>query len=161
MVTVDTRQLAKMTRALAHIKNGVPKAMSPAINRAIAKGRTEVKREIRKEYLIKAKDIPIKTQMANRSSLKGGIEVTQGMLGLDKFQLRPRMGSGRPRRMIYARVKKGGGGLLPGAFFIPSGGPYGRIGPSRFPIYKMATISAAIMASQPTVGPAINKAMGK
>jgi hypothetical protein len=57
-------------------------------------------------------------------------------------------------------VKVGGGGDLPGAFYIPSGGPYVRTSANRFPIQKLMTIGASIMASQPSVGPAVQKAMG-
>jgi hypothetical protein len=161
-ITIDTHQMAKMVSTLGHIKDGVPKAMAPAINRALASGRTVVKREIRKEYTIKAKDIPVAVHNASRGSLSGEVSISQGMLGLDKFNVRPRgVQHGKKRKPLFVQVKKGGGGTIPHAFFIPQGGPYSRIGPSRFPILKLATIGAAIMASQPHVGPEVNRVMGE
>jgi hypothetical protein len=163
MVAMDigAKDIARLHRVLDHIKNGVPKVLAPAINRALAKGRTTVKREIRKDYTIKAKDIPIAVRRASYGSLNGEIKIQQGMLGLDKFNVRPRgVQHGKKRRPIFAQVKKGGGGIIQSAFYIPQGGPYSRIGPSRFPILKLATIGAAIMASQPNVGPQVNKDMG-
>jgi hypothetical protein len=45
---------------------------------------------------------------------------------------------------------------------VPSGyiGPFTRVGKARLPIRKRIAIGAPIMASQPNVGPAVNKAMG-
>jgi hypothetical protein len=162
-LTIDTRQLQKLQRALGHIKNGVPRALAPAINQALNKGRTEVKREIRKEYIIKAKDIPIRISGANRTRLGGSIIIEQGMLDLNKLRVTPMAPVRRKGRHVFAQVRTGGGGVMPGAFVIAAGsyvGPFVRRGPANLPIRKLITISAAIMASQPTVGPAVNKAMG-
>jgi hypothetical protein len=164
-ITIGTGQIAKLQRALGHIKNGVPKALSPAINRALNTGRTVIKREIRKTYLIKAKDIPIQVKGSTRSTLGGEIIVRQGMLDLNKFAVRPMFPvRGKNRKPVWAQVRKGGGGTMPGAFVsaVPSGyvGPFIRKGSSRLPIQKLITIGAGIMASQPSVGPEANKAMG-
>lgn len=156
-----TPHLEKAQRALAHIKNGVPRALAPAINRALASGKTAVKREIRKQYLIKAKDIPMTVQRANYGNLGGSIVIKDGMLPLEKFNVRPRGVQKRKNRsLVFAQVKKGGGGTLKSGFMIPRGGPYSRIGPERHPIFLMKTIGAAIMASQPAVGPVANQRMG-
>jgi len=42
---IDTRELKNLHRALDGIVQGVPKALAPAINRALATGRTTVKRD--------------------------------------------------------------------------------------------------------------------
>lgn len=164
-IQIHPVQWEQMKLSLAHIKNGVPKVLVPSINRALASGRTVVKREIRETYTIKAKDIPVAMNKATYANATGNIEVKQGMLGLDKFRVRPSGFSsgrtGKKQRPIFAQVKKGKGGIIKSAFWIPQGGPYSRIGPSRFPIFKIATISAAIMASQPTVGPKVNRKMGE
>jgi hypothetical protein len=160
-LTIHSGQLQKLQRVLGHIKNGVPRAVVPAINRSLSSGRTVVKREIRKEYLIKAKDIPTTIRRATYGSLSGQIRIEQGMLPLSNFKVVPRgIQRRKNKRPLFAQVKKGGGGVIKSAFFIPGGGPYSRIGPSRHPIYLLKTISAAIMATQPSVGPAANKAMG-
>ena len=177
-LTIGTKQLAKLQRTMQGIKDGVPKVLVPAINRALASGRTAVRREIRKEYLIKQKDIPIKVAKASHSTLGGSVTVAQGMLPLDKFKLRPKFNLAswyagqtgvnitphvhrkRKAKPIFAQVKKGGGGTLRGGFYIPQGGPYVRRGSSRLPIKRLVTIGASIMAAQPSVGPAASKAMG-
>lgn len=154
-LTINSAQLGKLQKALGQIKNGVPKALVPAINRALDSGKTTVKREIRKEYLIKASDIPIKRKGANRATLGGALVIEQGMLHLDKFLV----SGGFKGRPLFARVKKGGGGEIAHAFRwnLMS---FERVGPPRLPIRRLLTIGAPIMASQPAVGPAVNKAMG-
>jgi hypothetical protein len=155
-VTVDAKQLAKMERALRHIEKGVPKAMVPAINRALSSGQTVVKREIRKEYVIRAKDIPTKVHRANYGTLKGEIRIQQGMLGLDKFRTR----GGLRRRPLFAQVRVGGGGVIASGFW-GGGKLFRRVGPPRLPIKRLMAIGAPIMASQPAVGPAANARMGE
>jgi hypothetical protein len=159
-LSINAAQLAKLEKALAHIKNGVPKALSPSINRALNKGRTEIRREIRKQYLIKQKDIPIRVVGSTQSTLGGAIIIQQGMIDLAKFRITPHgFQRGRTKKPIHAQVRVGGGGTIGRAFWLPPD-VYARKGAARLPIKKLLTISAAIMASQPAVGPAANKAMG-
>jgi hypothetical protein len=157
-IQVNARDLRKLHVCLDDIKNGVPRALTPAINTALNKGRAELKREIRKEYTIKAKDIPIALHRASYNHLAGDFRIDQGMLPISKFELHPR-GFTKHRKPILARVKKGKGGYLKHAFYIPRGGPWKRLGPERYPIVPVVTISAAIMASQPAVESVVNNAM--
>jgi len=160
-LTIQSPQMLKLHEALGHIAKGVPRALAPAINRALDKGRTTVKREIRKVYLIKAKDIPMRVRGANSARLSGEIRIEQGMLSLDKFKISPRgVQKRKNKRPIRAQVKVSGGKIIRSAFMTAGGGPYMRRGADRFPIKRLLTIGASIMASQPTVGPAANKAMG-
>jgi hypothetical protein len=165
-LTIDSGQMRKLERAVRRIKDGVPRALAPAINRALNHGRTTVKREIRKEYLIKAKDIPVKVSGASRARPSGFIRLTQGMLELIKFKVTPRGVQKRKRKVpIRAQVKmRTGGRIIPRGFVarMPSGyvGAFQRKGPERLPLKQLVTIGAPIMASQPSVGPAVNKAMG-
>jgi hypothetical protein len=164
-IVVNAGQLRRLEGALRGIKDGVPRALAPAINRALDRGRTVIKREIRKEYVIKAGDIPIRVKGANRSTLSGQIIIKQGMLDLNKFIYSPRFPVfGKRRRPVFIQVRVGGGGTRSDAFVatMPSGytGPFARKGPSRLPVKKLLSIGAPIMAGQPSVGPAANEAMG-
>jgi hypothetical protein len=156
VLSVHSEQIEKLQESLLGIERGVQKVLAPAINRALAKGRTTVKREIRKEYVIKAKDIPVAIKKASgTTNPNGDVTVRDGMLDLVKFKTRGGEG-GRP---LFAQVRKSGGRLIPGGFrairqlFIRRGKP-------RLPINKLLTIGAPIMASQPSVGPAVIKEMG-
>jgi hypothetical protein len=155
--------MGKLQRALRNIKDGVPKALAPAINRALAKGQTEVKREIRGEYTIKAKDIPVDLHRASRAQLNGQLAIRDTMLDLNKFFYRPML-STRRTKDLFTRVRKGAGGSVKHGFANVVGsysGPFVRIRTGRLPIKKLITIGAPIMASQPSVGPKVGKAMGE
>jgi hypothetical protein len=164
-IKIDPSQMDRLIRTVGHIQDGVPKVLAPAINRALEKGRTIVKREIRQIYLIKAKDIPINVRRASRSNLSGAVVLKQGMLDLAKFKVVPKGVQRRKvKRPIFAQVKKGGGGTIKHAF-VPAGvgyvGPFVRQpGAGRLPIKKLLAIGAPIMASQPTVAPPTIKAIG-
>jgi hypothetical protein len=165
-ITIDARQMRRLERAVRKIEDGVPRALAPAINRALDRGRTTVKREIRKEYLIKAKDIPVRVRGASQARLSGEVRLDQGMLDLARFKVSPRgVQKRKHKRPIKAQVKVRSGGKLIAHGFVasmPTGftGPFVRKGTARLPIKKLLAIGAPIMASQPTVGPAVNKAMG-
>lgn len=165
-ITIDPSQVRKLERALSHIQGAVPKALPAAINRTLNSGRTTVRREIRKQYLIKQKDIPVRMQRASAARLSGEVRLDQGMIDLSKFKVTPRgVQKRKHKRPVRAQVRVGSGGrLIKGGFVaqMPSGyvGPFVRKGNERFPIKKLMTIGAPIMASQPSVGPAVQKAMG-
>lgn len=158
---IDASQMKKLERSLGHIKDGVPKALAPAINRALAGGQTTVKREVRKDYLIKAKDIPTSVHRATRSNLNGSIRIKQGMLDASKFVYRPKGVQRRKvKKPLFVQVKKGGGGFIKRGF-VSGLGPFQRRSEApRLPIRKILVIGAPIMATQPAVGPAVNKVMG-
>jgi hypothetical protein len=163
-IQIDARELQKLQKQIAHIKGAVPRATSIAVNRALNKGRTEVKREIRKIYEIKAKDIPVQVVGASVVRPYGYVTLKQGMLDLNKFKVQPKgVQHKTPRRPIKATVRRGRGGMIAHGFVaaMPSGytGPFVRVGKSRHPIRKLLAISSAIMASQPSVAPAVEKAM--
>jgi len=162
-IEIDPLQLRKLDRTFGYFNKNVPKVLSMSINRALNKGRTEVRREIRKEYVIKQKDIPIAVYGATPTHLGGKIELRDTMMDLNKFKVTPRsVQRWRGRRPIHAQVRVHGGGNISYAFMtrLRYPGPYKRVGPERLPIKKLLSISAPIMASQPKVGPVANKAMG-
>lgn len=161
MLTIDADQLKMLSRAVRGIKDGVPKVLTPAINRALSSGQTAVRREIRKIYVIKQKDIPTKVHRATRATLQGEIRIEQGMLGAEKFIYRPKVRT-KYRKQLFVQVKKTGGGYIARGFVAGRlTGPFQRRSTAaRLPIRKVIAIGAPIMASQPTVGPAANKVMG-
>lgn len=160
-LNIDAKQLQRLTRSVRRIENGVPRVLVPAVNRALASGRTTVRREIRKTYLIKQKDIPMSLHKARYASPSGHISIKQGMLGAEKFRYNPRFPTKR-RKQMFVQIKKGGGGFVARGFASNAlTGPFQRRSSApRLPIRKIIAIGAPIMATQPAVGPAANKAMG-
>lgn len=165
MLTIDASQLKRIERVTRHIQNGVPRVIAPAINRALASGQTAVRRTIRKVYTIKQKDIPTVVYRARYSSLEGNLRIRQGMLGVDKFFYKPLfpnpVGSGKRRKQLFVRIKKGSGGFIKRGFPTNTkGGPFQRRSSApRLPIRKLLAIGAPIMASQSNVGPIVIETM--
>jgi hypothetical protein len=164
-LTISGDQMIRLEKAVGQIKDGVPKALAAAINRTLNKGRTEVKRAIRQDYLIKAKDIPAKVRGVNPTRLYNGqLFIKDTMLDLNKFPFRPRTVQRRKnKKMLFVQVKTTGGKLMPHAFVaaMPSGyvGPFERRDKPSLPIDKLMAIATAIMASQPHVMTTVRKAM--
>jgi len=168
-IELDASAMLKLSKALDGIKNGVPRVLAPSINRSLNHGRTVIKREIRKDYTIKARDIPTVMHYATRERLGGAITIRSGMLDLMKFKVRPDMPPRQSgvavanRRMVHAEVRVGRGGNLPHAFVarMPNAvvGVFSRVGKARLPIKRRLAIGAPIMASQPHVQDAAGKAM--
>ena len=161
-IELDATAIKKLTKALSGVRNGVPRALAPAINRTLNHGRTVIKREIRKDYTIKTKDIPTDVHYANREHLGGSIVIRSGMLDLMKFKVAPRTPPKHPR-MVRAEVRVGKGGNIPHAFIakMPNAyiGVFTRVGRERLPIKRRMAIGAPIMASQPHVREAAGREM--
>jgi len=163
VIEIQTKDLIPhLEHVLLDIKNGVPRVLAPAINRSLSAGKTSVKREIRKTYAIKAKDIPATVHNATRASLEGKLVIQQGMIDLNKFPFRPRQPN--TGRMLNVEVKRGKRRDIPHGFVqrMPNSGylgPFIRKGKARLPIRKLTTISAAIMAAQPSVVPVVEMVM--
>jgi len=165
-INIDAKQMEQMAKQVAHIKDGVPRVMAAAINRALSKGKTVVKKEIRKVYMIKARDIPIAVVRATFTRMNGHVLIQSGMLPLSDFPHTPRVRTARTSgKPIKVTVKKGQGGKLRTGFLttFKSGhiGIYKRIGKEPLPIQELRSIGAPIMAAQPQVGPAASKAISE
>jgi hypothetical protein len=153
-IELDPSAVQKLIKTVGFIKNGVPRVLVPAINRSLTHGRTVLKREIREDYTIKAKDIPVGIKYANPSKLSGSVSIKQGMLGLEHFKHTPKNPPKHPR-MVHAEVRIGKGGNIPHGFVqrMPNAfvGIFTRVGKARLPIKRLLAIGASIMASQPHV----------
>jgi hypothetical protein len=160
-LTIDGSQIKKLVQAVKHIEDGVPKVVKPVIAECLEVGKQAVKKAIQAQYVIQSSDIHMEVVMKNNMS--GAVEIRGGMLRLTRFPHHP---TAAPRgvmpALMWAQVKRGGGGVMPGGFMTASGdGIFIRSGgASRLPINKLLTIGAPIMASQPSVGPVANKEMG-
>ena len=62
-IKIDEEKMANAQKALAGVKNGAPKAMSRAINRAAKFGKTRSSKLIRKAYTINAKAVNAATKV--------------------------------------------------------------------------------------------------
>jgi minor tail protein Z (GPZ) len=164
MITIAGKDMAKFQRALGHIKGGVGKAVSAAMNRAIRSGRTELGRHTRAAWAIKQKQLyaTLKINNASPGNLAASIESRHsGMLKLHEFT-KPK-GVRKNPATLRATVRVTGGGGLGRAFVaqMKSGhiGLFARTTEKRHPIQELKTVSAPIMISQADVGEPTEKAI--
>lgn len=119
-INIRTEKLEELKKALAGIKNGVPKAIASAINDTTKTMKTRVSRDVRERVNIKKRDIDpfiLRKPLATPAKQTGVLTVqSQRRLGLHYFGARQ-----TAKGITYKIDKKGGRSLLPGAFGFPKG----------------------------------------
>lgn len=152
----------------------VEKALVRSINRVSAKSRTQVSREVRAEYNIKARDInnALTIYRAKRGNTEALLLYAGSRIGLHKFTPRVRTVRttttrwGNTRKQVRVRVHKGdslspvnaGKGIE--GFMSPDGLIFARVGLKRNPLKFMAGPSIAQMVDKETVLDRVNDMMG-
>lgn len=151
-VSVDARKLDEVTRLLADVKNGVPKALVGAINDTARQTVTQISKAIREKVNIKKKDIDphIRRTTATAGRMSARITLSESKrLGLKYFGAREYGAKGRGVQrqaggVSYQIDKRGGRKRIPGAFEGPprlGGQIFKRLGKKRLPIRKLQGIS--------------------
>lgn len=120
MIRLEIKEetLRRVEKILAGVPKGAQRAMAGAINRGLAKARTEAKKGARKVFTVKAgafsEGVYVQVKKASAGDLAGYISFNGNKLPLYKFQVTPRSpGTGRK---VRAALKKGGGGTFQHAF---------------------------------------------
>lgn len=165
-ISVDTNKLQRVAVELIDFgKKEVPRATVAALNRAAASAATETKREAKKGYEIKEKDLmrkdkkglpPIRVQKASASRMSAGVLVVGRPKGLFNFKVKKPKGK---QKYVKVKIKKGGGfkQLPPNAFILhiadrkgnAIGNVYARTTKHRYPLARLATLSVPQMVSKP------------
>ncbi|OLN21405.1 hypothetical protein BTO30_14895 [Domibacillus antri] len=157
MITLTVEQLEKARAALIEVPNGLPKAVMRAVNRSAQSARTEAGRAARQEYHIKQADVTstIRIHRASMGDFGASVVSKGSVIPLIKFRVNPKAPNPKRKRPITARVKKGGGGPIPGAFVaqMRSGyiGVFSRVGKPRLPIEQLYGPSIPQMLGSDTV----------
>lgn len=127
-IGIKEETLRRVEKVLAGVPKGAQRAMANAINRGLAKARTEAKKGARKVYTVKAgafsESVYVQVKKASAGDLAGHISFNGNKLPLYKFQVTPR--SPGSRKAVYVSVKKGSGGTSKHGFI--AGMPGGHIG---------------------------------
>ena len=126
------------------------KAISRAMNRAILAARTAGTKAVRQEYVISAKDVKADMTMkkASYTNLHASLTARGPMIDLMQFKVKIQS------KGVFAQVKKGGGGIIPKAFFASTGksaGVFHRTTTSRLPIQREFGPSIAQMFGNESV----------
>ena len=143
MITINERQLARAEEVLRRIPNGAPIAIANVLNRAAEGARAAAVRKVRERYLIRAKDVnaTIRITKAKPDRLVAVVYAAGSPIVLSKFKVTPSQPVARQKKPVVARVTRGGGGPIRGAFLarVQSGhiGVFRRAGRSRLPIKQL------------------------
>ena len=157
MINIRAEHIERADALLRHIPGAAPKAMARAINRAAESARTEAARKAREEYYIKHKDIidTIKLRRATPGDLSAEVVSTGSVIPLTKFRVTPKSPQPKRKAPLIARVKRGAGGPITGAFVarLSSGhvGVFNRVSKARLPIVQRYGPSVPQMLGSPTV----------
>lgn len=151
-VSVDARKLDDVTRMLADIKNGVPKALVGAVNDTARATVSQISKSIRERVNIKKKDIDKNIRRTNATPARMSARITLSetkRLGLKYFGAKAYGANGKGAKkqiggVSYQIDKRGGRKRVPGAFEGPprlGGQIFKRLGKSRRPIVKLQGVS--------------------
>lgn len=141
VVGVDETTLRYVQYRLGEFSKRAPNAISNALNRGMTNVGSNIRKEIRKDYHIKAGDInaTLSRNRANRGSLTATVISKGELIGLDKFKVNPRTVNPRRKTPLRVAVKKSGGSIISGAFNADISGVkvFMRVKKSRLPIRRL------------------------
>lgn len=139
-VRVDHNQIERAQFALVNVRNGAPRALSRAINRALNGIRTDIVAAVVAEYAIKPSDVrqTIRVRGASPANLTGAAISTGGVIPLIKFNVNPKT----PKRVpvLRAGVRFGNQEAIPDAFVATMRGHTGvfkRKTKNRYPLQEL------------------------
>ena len=160
-VDVDKKLMADVQKRLGEISKKAPNAVSNALNRAVTNVASNISKEVRKDYVIKAQDIKetITKHKANRSKLSASV-VSKGQLTpLDRFKVSPKTVQPKRKKPIKVAVKKTGLKEVLGAFVADINGVkvFERTSKNRLPIRRLFGPSVPQMLENEQIRKKINE----
>ena len=159
-IRIDGTEIRKVELRLGQLHKKAPTVMARALNRAAQTARSTAVNEIRKKYVIKAKDIrsTMRIKKASRSKL-GALLVSCGnLIPLDHFKYTPKQPRPKnPPKSLKVQVKKTGYKELFHAFVADINGPkiWQRAGAPRLPIKRLMGPAIPQMLGQQNVREAV------
>ena len=140
-VTADEKMIADVQKRLEEFPNKAPNAIRSALNRGVTNMNSNARKEVRKDYNIKAGDISptLKVFRAAGSNLSASVNSKGGVIPLDRFKVTPRTINPNRKSPIKAAVKKGAAKSLGSGFMADVNGPkvFRRQSTARLPIQRL------------------------
>jgi len=117
-INVNESVTDEVKRRLGAFEKKAPQVVASALNRAMTNVATNISKETRKSYHIKATDIKktISKTRATRANIDAIVVSRGNLIPLDRFKVSPRKVSPNRKTPIKAAVKKTGAKKLKGAF---------------------------------------------
>ncbi|PAQ15067.1 hypothetical protein CD798_08470 [Bacillaceae bacterium SAOS 7] len=117
-VEIDREMLNSVINQLGTMEKKAPQVISAALNRAMTNVASNVSKEVRQQYNIKAGDIKdtLEKTRSTKSSLSAVVGSKGNLVPLDRFKVSPRKVSPKRKTPIKVGVKKNGMKPLGSAF---------------------------------------------
>lgn len=141
-ISLGDDRIQRARQMLVGFENQLGKVMARAVNRATENARSNVVREVRDHYNVKAGDIrkSMKISRAKAGRPVAVLSSTGSALPTMAFQVRPGTVNGKRRTPIRVSIKKGESTLMERSFIARVNGRIGvyeRIGKKRMPIRQL------------------------
>lgn len=156
-----TSNIDEVLRRLPDEKK-VKTASMRAINRAAQAGRTQATKEVRSEYIVKAKTVNsiAKVKKSNTSNLEANIKWSGEMLPIHEFKVTPKRQNNARKNRPQLRVqvsKKSGAATYKGAYVGTSGYVWKRKTQKRLPVRGILGPAVAFLINAEPVKERITK----
>ncbi|MGG3448634.1 phage tail protein [Domibacillus aminovorans] len=160
-IQIDRRMLEDVQNRLGHFQNKAPQVISSALNRALTNVTSNISKETRQKYNIKAADIKstLEKTRASKTSLNAIVRSRGSLIPLDRFKVSPRKVTPKRKASIKIGVKKNGMKTLSGAFVADINGlkVFRREGRKRLPIDRLFGPSVPQMLKSEEIRERINR----
>lgn len=160
-VDVDRNMLNDVRNRLGTMSNKAPQVISSALNRALTTVASNISKETRQQYNIKAADIKgtLEKTKASKTSLNAIVKSRGNLIPLDRFKVSPRKVTPKRKAAIKVGVKKNGMKTLSGAFVADINGikVFKREGRKRLPINRLFGPSVPQMLKSEDIRRRINE----
>lgn len=161
VVTTDTQMLNDVRERLGTFSNKAPNVISRSLNRAVTNVSSNVSKEVRKQYVIKASDIKgtLSKTKASKANMSAIIRSRGELTPLDRFKISPKTVQPKRKRPIKVSVKKDGLKTVLGAFVADIHGTkvFKREGKKRLPVTRLFGPSVPQMLNNEEIRLKINK----
>lgn len=160
-VSIDRNMLEDVQKRLGQFEKKAPQAISSALNRALTNVASNISKEVRQDYNIKAADVKetlIKTK-ASRQNLNAIVRSRGNLIPLDRFKVSPKKPAPKRKAPIKVGVKKNGVKPISGAFVADISGVkvFQRQGKQRLPINRLFGPSVPQMLKNEEIRNVINE----
>lgn len=107
---VDQNMLNDVRERLGDFSSKAPNVIASALNRALTNVASNVSKEVRKEYVIKASEVKetLSKTRATKTSLEAIVRSRGNLIPLDRFKVSPKKVQPKRKTPIKIAVKKGG-----------------------------------------------------
>lgn len=140
-IVVDDAELQRVQGMLGEISHKAPNVIANSLNRSISNMNSNITKEVRSKYHIKAGDVKstLKAFKASPSNLKAEVKSSGKLMGLDKFKVNPKTANPKRKNQLKIAVKKDGIKQVLGSFVAAVNGAkiFTRDGKKRLPISRL------------------------